>query len=279
MTSKTIENTTGDAGTCVFCGAAGVTKEHTWSDWLNQVVPVAEVRTQITIHEYPDQLMPGEHSTLEASQRNDCRDQWKLRNVCEQCFDGWMSEIMDHAKPYASQMMQQQSVRLDREAQTNLAAWIAMVAIMGEFTDVESSGIPPADRAAVFETKTAPACWTISFGRYSGEKWSPLRYRHQGCSFFKPPFPDPSMARRREPDQLHVSTIAFGPLFAHALSTTHSPVVSVYRRYVSLRPELVQLWPLACDVIEWPDSPVLGDIEMKAIADNFYFSFLRTHGV
>src|SRR5439155_24763123 len=132
----------------------------------------------------------------------------KIRNVCEVGNVGWMKGIVDRSKPFAERMIQGLPVCLNRQNQTDVAAWITLASIMAEFTDPRTQAIPPADRKLIMANRSPPPSWTVAIGRYCGEGWDPIAYRHWGSHFgtITPP------SNNTEPQSFHVTTYTLGCL-------------------------------------------------------------------
>ena len=116
---------------CVFCNRTGVTKEHIWSDWMKSILlPVSEHhQTGILINSNLQTKIATVQPVLGPT-RQGAMTQRKIRNVCCVCNGGWMSQLVDRAKPFAAPLIQDHNCELSSTAQHDLAGWIAMAAIM-----------------------------------------------------------------------------------------------------------------------------------------------------
>jgi hypothetical protein len=265
-----------EPGRCVFCNGTGLSKEHIWDNWLKDVIPAHPDRaghTQSRLH------MLDNHSTKElyllpsAVFRQGSFCQRKLRNVCRKCNNEWMSQIVNLAKPFAKHMILDEPVELDREAQKYVAAWIAIITIMAEFTDAPTAGIPAADRTVLFETKQPPSSWVIFVAPFVGAEWSPAGYRHHGMRLKKrAKEPQAGAAMKLADDTLQATTCTLGALLFHVFSSTDEGVRHIFHQ-VTAEGKLCRLWPISSDVIHWPDGPILGDAVADFIADSFCTEF------
>jgi hypothetical protein len=117
---------------CIFCGGTGLSKEHIWSDWLGKIIPRSDDHSQSIIRDVPgpDRIRIVEPFLYSHQGSMNSR---KLRNVCKKCNNGWMSAIVNRAKPSAEMIR-------------DLAAWISLSSVMAEFTDLRTAVIPATDR-------------------------------------------------------------------------------------------------------------------------------------
>jgi hypothetical protein len=234
-------------GRCIFCNSTGLSKEHVFSDWLKEFIPVVPSSTQTIFREsFPGPGLVEGFQIVKPRQGN--FNQIKVRNVCRPCNNGWMASIVSRSKVFVAKMIRSKPVTLNRQNQTDVAAWIALVSIMAEFTDPTSAGILDQDRKAILKNKCPPSSWLIYIGGYSGTKWGKFHYRHYGFRFFF----------EKVPKTLQSTTFTIDSLLIHAFSSTESTMVSDYRSN-HVHSGLFQLWPLTTDSLDCPVGAVVGD--------------------
>lgn len=120
---------------CVFCGGTPLTKEHIWSDWLDSILPRADSsRSEARRTTMAEKVVGGRPTYLPTSNSNRVRQgavhSTTSRTVCKRCNNGWMKEIVDRAKPVATEVIQLRQTALLPEAQTRLATWLVLSAVM-----------------------------------------------------------------------------------------------------------------------------------------------------
>lgn len=269
-----------EAKKCLFCGGGKLSKEHIWSDWMKKILPPTPSHGQQVFHS----LIDNQNNRIAVQPympevRQGAQIQRKLRNVCRKCNSGWMGGIVERAKPFAELLILDRPVHLNARAQTNLAAWIAIASIMAELTDVPTAGIPPGDYEIVMRTEAPPQDWTICLGRYAGTAYAPTRYRHHGMGFYyEPSVPRPDAVVTAAADKVQFTTYTLGALLVHAFSSTRADISLRLRdRYTPAN--MVRIWPRTSDLISWPSSPVLGDGEVKTVADGGYLGIVRAGSV
>jgi hypothetical protein len=88
-------------GRCGFCEFEGkLSKEHIFSDWLGKFLPTDLQRTDTVIRRFA-----GEKPRIESKKKSGAVHTRKDANVCETCNSGWMSGIVDKAKPIEEKIM------------------------------------------------------------------------------------------------------------------------------------------------------------------------------
>jgi hypothetical protein len=194
--------------------------------------------------------------------------QRKLRIVCERrCNNGWMSRVVDRAKPHVERMIFGQSFKLDRKNQTDLAAWIGVTTVIQEFANrLGRPRIPPEDRAVLMDTEAPPLSWSIWIARYVGEWWAPMGHYYIPMSYSKRPIDDGRTPPRGE---LQLTTFSLGELLVHVFTATQAKMIEAYRSYIGdaanpANPQ--QLWPIMGETLTWPTSCPFGDDEADSLA-------------
>lgn len=137
-------------GTCVFCGRSPpeiqMSKEHIWSDWLQDVLPRYGTRTEA----FTTDLLKKPH-TIQVKQGDVSTK--KVRVVCTECNGGWMSGIVNKAKPIAAKLISGEELQLDAGAQQALANWLGLAALMANQLPSPSTRFP--NPTSITSTTTA----------------------------------------------------------------------------------------------------------------------------
>lgn len=266
-------------GRCIFCNGTGLSKEHIWSDWLTPLFPRTDEHGEYWGHIHRES---GQNRVEPAgcSDRQGSVLQRKLRIVCERCNNGWMSRVVDRAKPHVERMIKGTSFHLDRAEQTEVAAWIGITTVIQEFANRRGARkIPQEDRTFLMNTVAPPPSWSIWIANYSGEWWAPMHHYHCPASYSKPPTdgePNPSSG------ELQLTTFTLGKLLVHVFTSTQSEMVEVYRSYIgsaSKADKLPQLWPIAGETLNWPPSSSFRDSETDCLAFDWIERNWGVHGL
>jgi hypothetical protein len=197
------------SGTCIFCGGSKMTKEHIWPRWLHKVLVTDEV-VDVAVVTRPRTVAGRDFTEIRHLKRKGSRLTRQMRRVCRSCNGGWMSRLQMAAQPVVESLVRGQGITLLPEGQATLAAWIAMTAMVGEYTDPESVGATETERHGLMTTGRPPASWRIWIARYDGALEAPL-YSHDSFGSY----PDPG-----EPVRLNgqASILVLGRLFIYAVS-------------------------------------------------------------
>jgi hypothetical protein len=262
-----MDKTSQKQGFCVFCGNPGLTKEHVWADWLNPYVAKDlsshSVSSEI-LHE--DDRIEGQYRVKSGDPRSR-----RLRIVCQDCNNGWMSRLQETTKMYLAPLVLGEVTAFDVPIQKRLGAWIAMSVMVSERLDVGTSVISASERQCLRTNQMAPSNWKIWIGDYARDDW-PGYWVHFAGSVY------PAGAHYdRLPDgsaKPNTQTTAFivGRLYIYAASSTSS----VFDGEVRSK-KLVSLWPTRRNIIGWPPETMNdNDADRYAGAFQRYRDVVRT---
>ncbi len=165
---------------CIFCGSdKKLSREHVWARWLRNYLkpPNPESSHYISGSHTEHKIIPGKllrPGTL-YSQR--------LRIVCKQCNETWMSRLQESAKPYIVNLINGW-IKLGYEAQSALSAWSTMFTMVNEFSDPATATVPQGHRTYFMENLAPPPSWTIWIGRLDTRLPQTGGSNHHGAEFF-----------------------------------------------------------------------------------------------
>ena len=168
-------------GKCIFCNGKGLSKEHIWSDWLKEIIPRnsahgnswAGAWIDPKFQEFKWTKLPREES------RQGPVISRKVRNVCKACNNGWISEVVNRAKPILKRLATGQALHLMDDDRSKLIAWLALSTIMQEFANPGTHVIQATDRQFLMENKSPPQQWSIWIGHYMRRELGSFRsYSH-----------------------------------------------------------------------------------------------------
>jgi hypothetical protein len=214
-------------GQCIFCGEGGLTKEHIFAEWIQQLIPPRSTRTVHTATfgglEFKGKLhRPGDPLTK------------RLRIVCRNCNNVWMSGLQTQAKPLVSALIRGDWVSFDQSEQKIVASWMAMTAMVIEFADVSTIGVPRASRERFFVIKEPPLDWYIWIAPYEGESHSAFWHTGIGMS-------DTTDINSLAGCNVQITTFSLGKTLFHSFSNNSS----LYFQPLGFGPQLglIQIWP------------------------------------
>lgn len=236
-------------GLCIFCDKPGrLTKQHVWPKWLKKYnLPEDTHHYQVTAEANYRNPTDIKSSAKRLQGHSGAR---RFRKVCRTCNGGWIRQIEESVTPFVLAMMDGNFVTLSRDEQRRLSVWLALVAIMSEFTDPRTMAIPPEHRHWLKQRIEPAAGWMVWIGRYSGSNWRQHVLRHYGMQL--EPSPDENVQAPICDTQ--TTTLVIGQLCAHIFSSTNFTDFPGYEGQT-----LIPIWPLNVGTITWGTSVALTD--------------------
>jgi hypothetical protein len=239
---------------CVFCGRTGadvkITREHTFSDWINTVLTVAVVGADIT---YERSIRRADQAGSVTTWPAKMAANHRIRVVCTDCNSGWMRSLEDEVAPLITPMIEGRPTKLTVDQQLTVATWAAMKTGVFEYVwsdetildtsdrdVIRTQGRPPANvqvRLAAIESHGKPLCarGVDYVDNNTGEKIICLTLTI-GCL---------------------VIQVFGGPAAGtYALETVGTP-----------RADRIRIFPPATNTIQWPPSVTLTDYTMTAFVN------------
>jgi hypothetical protein len=253
---------------CIFCQGYGMTKQHIWPNWMNAVISErgdTHLQTLTRFKSLIDSSLQVEKPLF--NEKNGDIGTRKVRLVCAQCNNNWMSRIEDAASSVISSLMAQKTTTLPQAEQAKLISWICLMAIVAEFTDIPTKAISYEQRMRFMDTHLPPEGWVIWAGKYEGREWSPRRYRHIGVHAVKREdyARDPiNYSGTNASKNLQTTTIVADHLAIQVISTTDPTLEKALSDFQPLK--MVQLWPSTQIELDWASLIPLSDGEMRAIS-------------
>ncbi len=153
---------------CIFCGGAGLSKEHLFADWLRELFP----RTNKDMHTFGTTKMWPNY-TVERKQGHSGSK--KIREVCTVCNNGWISDLDNHAKLIASELIVGKPLRVNPDRQRTLATWLAKISMVGDHIERQRSKVSQEHRSYLRDNLSPPSTWQIWVSSYGGLRWHHLR--------------------------------------------------------------------------------------------------------
>ena len=109
---------------CIFCGATGatakITREHTFSNWINEVLTPEVVGPEIS---FERSILHGAGAGTVNSWPASQVASHTLRAVCATCNNGWMAELEGQVRLLIEPMIRGYKASLTVEQQITVATW------------------------------------------------------------------------------------------------------------------------------------------------------------
>lgn len=154
-----------DPKTCVYCGKQGGSKEHLWGKWSREHALHKTEKSTHALVRFLDGSRTGPTLELKgALERPGSTRSQSLRIVCEPCNNGWMSRVVDRARPVLTRMNYGYWGAVSGEEVAALSRWIAMFTMSFEFADRETVCIPQHVREEFARGDDLGPDWLIAIG-------------------------------------------------------------------------------------------------------------------
>jgi hypothetical protein len=243
------------SGKCVFCGGNGkMSDEHVWSDWLQKIIPKSEFRFEshygIRTNDgtiLPDKVFKRRQGAVHSK---------KARCVCRKCNNGWMSNIVNAAKPFATKLALGEQITVEPDAQAKLSSWLALWAVAANHIAKTRHKIPRNDIDYIYVNRTPPPHWYIDVGLYR-EPRIPVLFIEFNDSTSARVIENASSGRRVDSFVVHSMTTIIGHLYVtlYCANPASHPLARIIPPNIH-RPHLVPMWPVWYP-IPFPPPPIL----------------------
>ena len=155
---------------CIFCGDSRMSLEHIIPKWAGEVL----LRTKPPPSR-PDMRVVALHTRGSTDKDAGYDREWytkdapnfQVRCVCEDCNNGWMSDIEEAAQPIVTAMIEDQTLTLDTENQAFVSKWLGLKAIVSQYS-LPAPTIVREWTEAFARERSPPTVWQIRIGRYTG---------------------------------------------------------------------------------------------------------------
>ena len=191
--------------TCIFCGGSPTSQEHKFAAWIGRTLP--RVQKHYDQHHWS---VTKPLTWLRFKTKRSILDA-RLKVVCKECNNGWMSDLQDLAKPIITPLILGERTTLEPQQVEILATWATMTAMVWEFSQPKLIGAAvPQEERTRFKAQPAPLPnWKFWIGRYFTDKT--MDGRHKTARH-------PSEITNKCDTQL--TTIWIGHLFLHIFSSS-----------------------------------------------------------
>jgi hypothetical protein len=239
---------------CVFCETTGATvkisKEHTFSNWINRVLSPAVVGPGLSI----------ERSILHGPQAG-TSNIWpvtkvashEVRAVCKPCNEGWMSHLEVQVRPLIEPMILGYGASLAPDQQITVATWASLKAAVFEYAWGAEPVLTQAERAIIMTQNRPPASVQVRLAAVESRGY-PLTARARGY------------VRAGTADIAYCLTLSIGCLVIQVFG---GPGAGYHGFQVpgGSGPTYVGIYPPAMRAVRWPPARALDDATLQSFAD------------
>ena len=244
--------------TCIFCGASGMTKEHIWPEWLQEIFPndAATTHTYGTIDPSPIIGLPK----IIEKQRPGHSGKNTVKVVCRTCNNEWLSRLEEKTKPVLTSLALGEKLNLTPTVQKSLAVWLAKTAMTAERVRPRANGITQEERTFLMTHLLPPPNWIIWVVAYAGGAWSELGMGQHRGDIANTPIPRPDRGAK----YIQATTLGLGYTVFLIVSTTWEEAPKAFAQFDGNG--LFQIWPAQPRSILWPPTNVFTDPEIDKLA-------------
>lgn len=186
----------------------------------------------------------------------------KMKVVCEQCNNEWMSQIDEAVKPLLTPIIKGEPVTLNASELEIIARWATLKAIVCEQDTRSTDVTPQEDRTAFMADRTIPPYFNIYLLNHScSSRIGYVRTSHAVSLTMDGPTP-PLEGRQKNTQQISV-------ILGSAMLHINAARVDGFRIEDRLfMPAVVsrRIWPPNFTTLTWPASPVLTCDQMRELA-------------
>jgi hypothetical protein len=225
---------------CIFCGNYSLTREDAWPLWLMRKFPKKSTG-----------IMEGQIGTKHLPPWRQISPELKVKFICKECNNGWMSRLEDQVKPILEPIFNHETILISSQQQSILSAWAVKTAMVLEA--IYSSKFwfyLPVERRFLMETLHPPALTYV---------WIAKCINPTGC------YSKASKLTGRTNDLTsndtgYCSTIGFGPLALQVLSmrlldsTPAESAIIPTSQDERWSQATICVWPIQMAKQRWPPS-------------------------
>lgn len=153
--------------TCVYCMKPGVTKEHFWGKWTRNINALAQGGTsqhRLVRWDDPTDFMGPRQVQKGGLNRPGTPRSQTLKIACGRCNGGWMSRMVENAKPILERLSKGAWSNLTTDERSILSAWAALFVSSYEYADVATTCLPQSERDWLRLNGYPSMNWRIAIG-------------------------------------------------------------------------------------------------------------------
>jgi len=158
-------------GICIYCPEKGrilLSEEHIFGKWLTRRFPKSPTATTTHILTRPEKIEWGVKTMMHerSAERPGHQYHTKVRNVCRECNNVWMSRLHTEAQELVVRLAGGEWPELSKDEQLILARWVTMVAINLESYSRQT--VTSQNQRAALKRGEMPSGWRIALCRMRG---------------------------------------------------------------------------------------------------------------
>jgi hypothetical protein len=235
---------------CIFCGQRADSKEDLFPQWLDR-----------DFRQPKGTAMP---ITTRVGDSTAVRPNWKIaflkvRCVCRECNNGWMSELENKVKSLVVQFLEGADLRLQPSEQLDLSLWVTMKAMVFEVAAHYQGVITQQERTLLMEQQRTPANVRVVLA--SLDEGNHFMVRRKFVAGW----------RKRDSKDLeyaYATTFLLGHFVAQVVGSPTSKH-HAFEQHALVRPDWQTITPPVVPHANWPTQERLSEDELEHFADTF----------
>jgi hypothetical protein len=231
----------------MFCGMPADSREDIIPNWLTRqnLVP------------------PGTAGPVTYTSHGETVRQWstqtlaflKIKAVCKNCNNKWMSRIEESAKKHLQPMMQGDTVQLDPAAQVELAVW-ACLKVMAWESVAEGVVTHAEDRELMWKHQQPPGYSVVVLGRVPNSNHSEFSLQQVFIRAQRSP--------GAQLDNISVTAITLGD-FVSWVILNPTAAQGINFKPTPIDKDLITIFPPAYGSLQWPPKMALTAEELRSV--------------
>ncbi len=233
---------------CIFCQQEGkASREHLWPRWaqgtFNEEERNRPVRHSIEPHDRPPKSWDAPPFSA------------TLKDVCQQCNNGWMSQIETEAKVYAEPLIAgEEGLLIDVDAQWAISRWAYLKVLLFERVDKGQRLLAENRYREMYESSlsepTLPANMSVFIAAHEGQRHG--QYAHRLLADVE----------NRKPE-LFIGTITVRHLVVQVIEdVADDGEVKTFQHDKRVAGHEERIWPF-CQPFKWPPGLALTDAGLE----------------
>lgn len=236
-----------------------MTGEHIWPVWMHSLLPKLDNPNAVQEHMINNlDKSIKKHSTKTRQGHTYTK---KIRNVCKNCNETWMSDIEQSVISIISPLVQGIPCVVDHEAQNKIATWLALKMMILDHEEAKDAVISLEAREKFKEMNIIPESISIWIGNHNEPSWYTTCWRRTMLATIgsqSPPL-------RLDIKNVQTTTIGIGRFIAYSFITTLSDLKFTPTDFENSG-ALKRIWPTNSQVIDWPTA-TLSETEINDLRD------------
>lgn len=237
---------------CMFCGLPADSREDIIPTWLTRqdlvptgtAGPVKYTSHGETVNQWPSQTLAF----------------LKIKAVCQNCNNTWMSRIEEDAKKYLQPMMEGSTIQLDPAAQVELAVWACLKVMVWESV-AEGAVTSAEDRERMWKHQHPPGYAVVPLGRVPSSDQNEFSLQQVFIKAQRIP--------GAQLDNISATAITLGDFVAWVILNPTS-VQGIHFEPTSIGDDSVTIFPPAFGARQWPPNKTFTVDELRTVWRRYF---------